>query len=71
LKSDPNYSPLMGLALMLFVMIYVPCIATLAMVRKELGSWKWPAFQAFYTLFVALALAIGVYQIGSLLGFGG
>ncbi len=71
LKSDPNYSPLMGLALMLFVMIYVPCIATLAMVRKELGSWKWPALQAFYTLFVALALAIGVYQIGSLLGFGG
>ena len=70
LKRDPYYSPLMGLALMIFVILYVPCIATLAMVRKELGSWKWPIFQAAYTLFVALFLAVLVFQIGSLLGLG-
>ena len=70
LKRDPHYSPLMGLALMIFVILYVPCIATLAMVRKELGSWKWPLFQAVYTLSLALFLAILVFQIGSLLGLG-
>ncbi len=71
LSRDPNYSPLTALALMLFVMIYIPCLATLAMVKKELGSWKWPVFQAAYTLTAALVVAVGVYQIGSLLGFGG
>ncbi len=71
LSQDPAYSPLMAFALMIFIMVYIPCLATLAMVKKELGSWKWPLFQAGYTLFVAFILAAGIYQIGSLLGFGG
>jgi len=71
LSRDPNYSPLMALGLLLFVMIYIPCLATLAMVKKELGSWKWPVFQAVYTLTVAFVVAVTVYQIGGLLGFGG
>jgi len=71
LKSDPNYSPLMAFALMIFIMIYIPCIATLTMVKKELGSWKWSLFQAGYTLLVAFIMAIGIFQMGSLLGFGG
>jgi len=71
LSQDPAYSPLMALALMIFIMVYIPCLATLAMVKKELGSWKWPAFQAGYTLLVAFVLAVGIFQIGSLLGFGG
>jgi ferrous iron transport protein B len=71
LKSDPNYSPLMALALMIFIMVYIPCLATLAMVKKELGSWKWPFLQACYTLLVAFIMAVGIFQMGSLLGFGG
>jgi ferrous iron transport protein B len=71
IKKDRNYSPLMAIALMVFIMIYIPCIATLAMVKKELGSWKWPLFQAGYTLLVAFVMAVGIYQIGSLLGLGG
>lgn len=71
LKSDPNYSPLMALALMIFIMIYIPCMATLAMVKKELGSWKWPFLQAGYTLLLAFIMAVGIFQLGSLLGFGG
>ncbi|HCK99592.1 MAG TPA: ferrous iron transport protein B [Candidatus Marinimicrobia bacterium] len=71
LKSDPNYSPLMALAMMIFIIIYIPCIATLAMVKKELGSWRWPALQAGYTLLVAFIMAVGIFQLGSLLGFGG
>ncbi|MBN2601624.1 MAG: ferrous iron transporter B, partial [Candidatus Marinimicrobia bacterium] len=68
LSADSAYSPLMALALMVFIMIYIPCIATLATVKKELGSWKWPLFQAGYTLLVAFIMAVGIYQIGSLLG---
>jgi len=70
LIRDPAYSPLMAFALMLFIMIYIPCLATLAIVKKELGSWKWPAFQAAYTLLVAFIMAVAVYQIGGLLGLG-
>ncbi|MFH0883191.1 MAG: ferrous iron transport protein B [bacterium] len=60
--GDSAYSPAMALALMMFVMIYMPCIATLAVVRKELGTWKWSAFLALYTLILAYGLAVVVYQ---------
>jgi len=71
IKNDQQYSPLIAIALMVFIMIYIPCIATLAMVKKELGSWKWPLFQVGYTLLVAFIIAVGIYQIGGLLGLGG
>jgi ferrous iron transport protein B len=52
---------------MVFVMVYVPCIATLAVTRKELGSFKWPAFMAGFTLVVAWILAVAVFQTARLL----
>jgi len=67
LSSDPAYSPAGALALMIFVMVYVPCIATLAVTRKELGSIKWPVFMAGFTLVVAFVLAVLVYQVGRLI----
>ncbi|MFP4547732.1 MAG: ferrous iron transport protein B [Fidelibacterota bacterium] len=70
IKADPAYNRLMAVALMFFIMIYIPCIATLAVVRKETGSWKWPLFQAAYTLFVAYFVAVAIYQTGSFLGLG-
>jgi ferrous iron transport protein B len=44
----------------------VPCIATLAVARKELGGWKWPALIAGYTLVLAFGIAVAVLQIGRL-----
>ena len=70
LAADPTYSKATALALMFFVLIYFPCIATLAVVKKELGSWKWSAFLAVYTVFIAWVLAVGVYQAGVLFGLG-
>jgi ferrous iron transport protein B len=70
IASDPNYSPASALALMFFVLIYFPCIATLAVVRKELGSWKWPTFLIVYTVFVSYILSVAVYQGATLLGLG-
>ncbi len=70
LANDPKYSPAMALAMMVFVMIYIPCMSVLAVVKKELGSWSWVLFQVVYTSVIAWALAVGVYQFGLLVGLG-
>ena len=67
-SSNPDYSPAMALAMMFFVLIYVPCLATLAVVKKELGSWKWPIFLASYTFVFAWGMAVLIYQVGSRAG---
>ncbi len=70
IANDPKYSRAMALALMVFVMIYLPCMSVLAVVKKELGSWFWPLFQAGYTLVVAWGLAVMTYQLSVLIGIG-
>jgi ferrous iron transport protein B len=70
LKADPAWGPLRAFALMIFVMIYAPCLTTVAVIRKESGSWKWAAFSTIYATAIALFAAIFVYQAGLLLGLG-
>ena len=60
-------TPLVGLAYMLFVLIYFPCIATFAAIKQESGSWKWAIFTAGYTTGLAWLIAFTVFQIGSLI----
>ena len=57
-------TPLVAFAYMVFVLIYFPCIATLAAIRSESGSWKWVLFAAFYTTALAWLMAFAIYQIG-------
>ena len=71
LKTDPEYNSRNILALMVFILIYVPCIATLAIVKKELGKWKYPIFLAGYTLVLAWVLATLIYQLSVFWIFGG
>ncbi len=70
LSADTAYNPLKMIALMIFVLVYIPCLATLAVVKKELGKLKFPLFQAAYTLVVAWVLATLIFQGGRLLGLG-
>ncbi len=70
ISLDPAYNPAMALAMMFFVLIYIPCMAVLAVVKKELGGWRWPIFVAVYTLAVAWGVATGVYHLASLFGLG-
>ncbi len=59
-----TYTPMQGFAMMLFCLLSIPCIATIAVVRKETGSWKWTIFQiAAYTL-TAYTITLVVYQAG-------
>lgn len=59
-------TPLIAFGYMLFVLIYFPCIATLAAIRQESGSWKWALFAAGYTTVLAWLVSFAVYQIGTL-----
>lgn len=61
------FTPIVALSLLIFVLLYMPCIATIAAVRKESGGWKWALFTAFYTTAIAYLMAMLVYQVGSLL----
>ena len=59
-------TPLVAFCYMLFVLIYFPCIAALAAIKQESGSWKWALFAACYTTGLAWLVAFSVYQIGRL-----
>lgn len=59
-------TPLVAFAYMVFVLIYFPCIATLAAIKGETGSWKWALFTAFYTTALAWLMSFAIYQIGGL-----
>ena len=62
------FTPLQALTFLVFVLLYVPCVATLGAIRGEFG-WKWAVFSAVYQTVVAWVLAVLVYQGGLLLGF--
>ena len=61
-----DYSPLLGLSLMLFLLISAPCMATIAVTRRESGSWKWAMFQLIGLTVLAYIISLSVFQIGSL-----
>lgn len=70
LAQDPNLNPLVAYSLMVFVLIYSPCLAALAVMKRETNSWKWPAFSLVYGTVLAYVVTFIVYQGGKLLGFG-
>ena len=61
-----SITPLSAISYMLFVLIYFPCVATLAAIRQESGKWKWAIFTALYTTALAWIISFAVYQVGSL-----
>lgn len=65
----PVYTPLMGLALMVFFALACQCISTLAAVKRETRSWRWPVFLFTYMSVLAWVCAFAVYQGGKALGF--
>lgn len=59
-------TPLVAYGYMLFILIYFPCVATVAAIKNESGSWKWAAFTICYTTLLAWVVAFLVHQVGSL-----
>ncbi|MBT7170663.1 MAG: ferrous iron transporter B, partial [Phycisphaerales bacterium] len=66
-KLKENYSPLIGWCVMMFCLISMPCVATVAITIREAG-WRWAGFQLFYLTALAWGLTTAVYQIGTALG---
>ncbi|UKL14100.1 ferrous iron transport protein B [Dissulfurimicrobium hydrothermale] len=66
LQKDPFYSPLVAYTLMVFVLTYVPCMAAVAVVRRETNSWRWPLFMIGYELALAWVVSFIVYWGGRL-----
>jgi ferrous iron transport protein B len=70
LREDPQWNPLVAFTLILFTMLYVPCLATVIIIKKE-SSWRWAGFSITFNLAAAYLVCLVVYQIGSALGLGG
>ena len=67
--GTPVMTPLSGLSLMVFFLLACQCMSTIAVVKRESGSWKWPAFLFTYMTVLAYVASLIVYQGGQLLGF--
>ena len=63
-------TPLGAYTLMAFVLIYVPCLATVAVISRETNSWKWACFSIVYSLVLAWVVSFIIYQGGRMLGLG-
>jgi ferrous iron transport protein B len=66
LAADPDWGPLRAFALMLFVMIYAPCLPTVAVIRREAGGWRWAFFAMAYQTAFGFIVAVAVYRLGLL-----
>lgn len=60
-------SPVSAFALMVFVLLYIPCIATMAVIKSETGSWKWTIFSFVYQTLLAYFMALAIVTIGGFL----
>jgi len=69
LTSDPAFTPLIAYTLMVFTLIYTPCLAAVAVIRRETNSWKWALFSVGYSVVLAWVVSFGVYRMGLFLGY--
>ena len=70
ITNKPTYTPLIAIALMVFFVLACQCMATVAIVKRETNSWRWPIVMVVYMTTIAYIGALIVYQGGKLLGLG-
>ncbi|WP_310550840.1 ferrous iron transport protein B [Paenibacillus glufosinatiresistens] len=63
------FTPLSAVSFMAFILLYVPCLATVGVIKKETASWKWTFFAMGYSLILAYLVSLVIYQGGRLLGW--
>jgi ferrous iron transport protein B len=64
--GTPVFTTLSAISFLIFILIYFPCVAVIAAIKKEAGSWKWALFTIFYTTGLAYFLSLIIYQVGQL-----
>ena len=66
MAAELGWTPLIAFAFMAMVLLYIPCVATIGIVKRETNSWKWTLFTIGYTIALGWIVATLIYQIGSL-----
>jgi ferrous iron transport protein B len=66
-----TFTPLVAVSLMVYYVLAMQCMSTVAVVKRETNGWKWPLFQIAYMTVLAWVVTFLVYQGGRLLGFEG
>jgi len=69
LAADPTFSPLVAICLMVFSLLYCPCLAVIGVIRRETQSIKWPVIAMVYPTILAWIVTFIIYQGGTALGF--
>ena len=69
-RGRPTMNGLVALSMMAFFALCSQCASTLAAIRRETHSWKWPAFTFGYMTALAWLVAVAIYQVGDWLGYG-
>lgn len=64
--GQPDFTPLIAISFMVFVLLYLPCIASIIAIVKEAGSWRWGVFSIVYNTSIAWIVSFLVYNIGKL-----
>ncbi|MBQ7735911.1 MAG: ferrous iron transport protein B [Bacteroidales bacterium] len=62
-----NMTPLSAMSMLLFILLYMPCVSSIVAIKSESGKWKWALFTMLYTIGLAWLVATLFFQIGSLL----
>lgn len=68
--GSPLFTPLVGVSILVFFVLALQCMSTIAVVRRETNSWKWPLIQFAYMTTLAYVASLIVYQGGRMLGWG-
>ncbi|MEF9950726.1 MAG: ferrous iron transport protein B, partial [Mucinivorans sp.] len=66
LRNSGDFTPRSALSFMVFILLFFPCIATIAAIRSETGKWRWAVFVVFYNTLVAWLAAFVVYVVAGM-----
>jgi len=70
LRADPMFSPLLAVCIMIYYVLAMQCLSTIAVVKRETNGWKWPLFMIGYMTALAWLGTFAVYRLGLALGWG-
>jgi len=66
-NGRPVWTPLVAISLLIWFVLAMQCVSTLAIVRRETGGWRWPIFMVVYMNVLAYVASLAVFQIGSMI----
>lgn len=71
INTNSGYTPLHAVAIIIFMILTPPCIATMIVVKMQTDSYKWMAFAIFFPIVLGIVISSGIFTIGQMVGWGG